>query len=175
MDKPILRKLMIEKRHQYHQSDKENSNNIIFNKIKSHLEQYNDIASYYNFPDEVDTYAINSWILESGKNLYLPKVIDGSIKFIKVNSLNDVKEGFFGVNEPTGTQVVELEDIQCVIVPMVAFNSDNYRLGFGKSFYDRALVGYKGFKLGIAYHFQRTRELVVDKHDIPLDIIVTDS
>ena len=76
MDKPILRKLMIEKRHEYMEEDKKNSNKIIFDKLKNILTQYENIGSYYNFDDEVDTVNINNWILANNKNL-LDQTIDG--------------------------------------------------------------------------------------------------
>ena len=138
MDKPILRKLMIEKRHEYMEEDKKNSNKIIFDKLKNILTQYENIGSYYNFDDEVDTVNINNWILANNKNLYLPKVNNGKIDFYKVNDLKDVHEGTFGVMEPNADHFTDINNIECIIVPMVAFNNENYRLGFGKAHYDFA-------------------------------------
>jgi 5-formyltetrahydrofolate cyclo-ligase len=57
---------------------------------------------------------------------------------------------------------------------MLGFNKDNYRIGFGKGYYDRALRNYKGYKLGIAYSFQESDEIVVEEYDVVLDEIITE-
>ena len=172
MDKSSLRKIIMEKRH--NNNEKDLLDKFIFDKLKVILEKYNNIGSYYSFDDEVDTYRINNWILDNNKKLYLPKITNKKIEFYNLENLDDVHIGDFKVKEPNSNVIFDVNNLDCIIVPMLAFNKDNYRLGFGKAYYDGVLKDYKGYKLGIAYGFQKTDELMVEGHDIALDIIITE-
>jgi 5-formyltetrahydrofolate cyclo-ligase len=62
-----------------------------------------------------------------------------------------------------------------LLVPCLGFNEHGYRLGYGGGFYDRTLAdGIRPVTLGIAYACQATA-FAVDSHDVPLDIIVTET
>jgi len=59
-----------------------------------------------------------------------------------------------------------------VIVPMLAFDKNNYRLGYGGGYYDRYLKDYDGLKIGLAFD-EQYGELCIESFDMPLDIIIT--
>ena len=63
-----------------------------------------------------------------------------------------------------------------VIIPLLAFNKEGYRLGYGGGYYDRSFATcLKGaFSIGVAYSFQEVSDLTVEEHDIPLDVVVTE-
>ena len=171
MDKSSLRKVMINKRNSLENRVKYDE--IIFKKLISFIDKYENIASYYSFNGEVDTLKINSWILSQNKNLYLPKVTNGVINFYKIDNLNDVSLGCFNVLEPNSNTIVSSDEIDCMIIPLLAYNKDFYRMGYGKGYYDKYLKNYDGFKLGIAYDIQYTNDLTVESHDEKLDFIIT--
>ncbi len=82
----------------------------------------------------------------------------------------------FGILEPAKTKV-KVPDI--ILVPMLAFDKDKCRLGYGKGFYDRYLNKYlKKFKniliVGVAFSFQRHHKLPINRNDVKLDFIVTE-
>ena len=61
-----------------------------------------------------------------------------------------------------------------IIVPLLAFDDDLQRLGFGGGWYDRFLAGQPdALKIGFAYEFQHADQIPVEPHDIPLDLIIT--
>ncbi len=161
---------MIEKRLNY--TDREKADNLIFSSLQNRLKEFKNIASYYSFNGEADTVKINNWILENNKKLYLPKIVNGEIKFIEVNSLNETAIGTFNVMEPASNNYADTNDIECMIIPMLAFNDDLYRLGYGKGYYDRVLKNYHGYRLGIAYILQRNNGIIVEEHDERLDEVV---
>ena len=82
----------------------------------------------------------------------------------------------FGILEPVKTKV-KIPDL--ILVPILAFDSNKYRLGYGKGFYDRYLNKYlKKFRniltVGIAFSFQKHHKLPTNKNDIKLNYILTE-
>lgn len=62
-----------------------------------------------------------------------------------------------------------------VVVPVLGFDAEMFRLGFGKGWYDRFLANQpQAKKIGIAYAWSQCDYLPHESHDIPLDTIVTD-
>ncbi len=170
MDKGQIRKLMLEKR--LNLKDRDILDNLIFLRLKKRLKAYRNIAGYYSFNGEVDTHMINKWILDNDKNLFLPKIVNDEIRFIKVDDLSAVSKSKFNVLEPVGNDYIDVNEVECMVIPMLAFNNDLYRLGYGKGYYDRVLKNYKGYRLGIAYACQECNELIMEEHDEKLDEII---
>tara|TARA_B100001559_G_C16310954_1_gene534218 strand:- start:265 stop:816 length:552 start_codon:yes stop_codon:yes gene_type:complete len=82
----------------------------------------------------------------------------------------------FGILEPIKSQV-KIPDV--MLVPMLAFDNNKYRLGYGSGFYDRYLNKYlKQFKniltVGVAFSFQRHHKLPINQNDVKLDFIITE-
>lgn len=73
---------------------------------------------------------------------------------------------------------VELQDIEVVIVPGLAFDREKNRLGRGKGFYDRFLkrLDKKTRKLGVGFDFQLITSIPTDPpRDEKVDLVVTES
>jgi 5-formyltetrahydrofolate cyclo-ligase len=81
----------------------------------------------------------------------------------------------FGVLEPTGPPV-EPANAQVALVPGLAFDADNHRLGYGGGFYDRALAALPRTVVTIGVCFAHERRLSVphDDGDVAVDVVVTD-
>tara|TARA_B100000963_G_scaffold344197_1_gene346808 strand:+ start:385 stop:936 length:552 start_codon:yes stop_codon:yes gene_type:complete len=82
----------------------------------------------------------------------------------------------FGILEPAETQV-KVPDL--MLVPILAYDKNKYRLGYGKGFYDRYLnKQIKQFKniltVGVAFSFQRYHKLPIKKNDVQLNYIITE-
>ena len=82
----------------------------------------------------------------------------------------------FGILEPAKTQI-KIPDV--MLVPILAFDKDKYRLGYGKGFYDRYLNKYlKKFQniltVGVAFSFQRHHKLPKNQNDVKLNFIITE-
>ena len=82
----------------------------------------------------------------------------------------------FGMLEPAKTQA-KIPDV--MIIPILAFDKNKHRLGYGKGFYDRYLNKYlKQFKniltVGVAFSFQRHHKLPINQNDVKLDLIITE-
>ncbi|RME14124.1 MAG: 5-formyltetrahydrofolate cyclo-ligase [Bdellovibrio sp.] len=82
----------------------------------------------------------------------------------------------WGIWEPASNHdPVALSHCHFVCVPGVAFDREGGRLGYGKGYYDRALQGYEGVKIGVAYAQQVSEKpLPLDDHDVLMDALVTE-
>jgi len=82
----------------------------------------------------------------------------------------------FGMLEPFKSKV-KIPEI--MLVPILAFDKNKYRLGYGKGFYDRYLNTYlKKFKniltVGVAFSFQKHHKLPINQNDVKLNFIITE-
>ena len=156
-DKNIIRKQIKEMKSKLNKDEKLLlSEPIIYN-----LENNNDfinskcILAYWSMNDEVNTHAfIQKW--SSTKDIYLP-IIKGDILEFRLfsNTLNMKKESKFGIYEPTGELLKDYSLIDLAIIPGIAFDNQNNRLGRGRAFYDRILKNVNAKKIGICFNFQK--------------------
>ena len=81
----------------------------------------------------------------------------------------------YGIPEPISNKIV-YPDI--LLIPLVAFDKNLNRLGYGGGFYDRYIAKLKKnkkvFKIGFAYSFQKVKKIPISKFDIKLDLIITE-
>ena len=89
--------------------------------------------------------------------------------------MNQITTNNYGIPEPTFGKVVDTPEIDFVVVPLLAFNSKGYRVGYGKGFYDKFLsqCNKKCIFIGVN-HFGETTEFTnIAPHDIPLHFVIT--
>ncbi|MCB1433869.1 MAG: 5-formyltetrahydrofolate cyclo-ligase, partial [Alphaproteobacteria bacterium] len=62
------------------------------------------------------------------------------------------------------------------IAPLVGFDADGFRLGYGGGFFDRTLaaMAQKPLTIGVGYDFQRMASIRPQPYDVPMDVIVTE-
>lgn len=168
MDKKTIRYIMKTKRKNI--INKDFYDEKIFNNLMDFIKDFNNIASFSSLKDEIDTSNINKFILEN-KKLYLPKVQKDEMFFINVKSLDNLVRSSFNILEPMSDDFSSINDIDCIIVPLLAYDKDKFRVGYGKGYYDKALKDYKGVTIGVAYSFQYVDSIDIDKNDIGLDFI----
>lgn len=114
---------------------------------------------------------VNAMLLmqDPSKAFAFPKILgDGLMRFHEGDG--DLAIGQHGILEPINTKQVYPD---LIIVPIVAFDHENDRLGFGKGYYDRYLQRFPVPTIGLAFNFQKVDDVPKQKQDIPLDYIVT--
>lgn len=139
------------------------------------------LGVYLSHESEVKTQMIIEAGLRKMKTVAVPRVIDsGSLSFHKIDRfrMNSLAKGKFGILEPNGTEKDVSAAIDLLIVPGVAFDLHGYRLGRGMGYYDNFLRN-KGQMtvIGLAFDIQirRTGFLPHSKHDMKVDIVVTET
>jgi 5,10-methenyltetrahydrofolate synthetase len=116
-----------------------------------------------------------SSLRDRGATCLLPVVIQKNwpLVFRSWQQGDPLERGFFNIPVPVRR---EEHTPEIVIAPVVGFDSDCYRLGFGGGYFDRTLaaLGSRPLVIGIGYEFQRIESIQPQAHDIPMDLIITD-
>ena len=177
--KSHLRNEFLLKRKKKYLSSKNFNFNLIFKLIKKHFKNKKiTIAGYYPSNYEVN---ILNFLKKATKNKYkivLPVLSSNiSMSFKSWVSNQPLYVNKFGMLEPRNTKENIIPFL--VMVPLVAFDNQLNRIGYGKGFYDRSLKKIKKVKnqtlfLGIAYSFQKCKNIPINKHDFKLDYIFTE-
>lgn len=107
---------------------------------------------------EPDIGEFMTYLEDLGVEVFVPRKIGGEWEMISTQ--NETAPAQFGV----------------IIVPMLGFDPALNRLGYGGGYYDRFLVGQVGaLKIGICFEAGRVDKLTKEGHDIPVNIVVTES
>lgn len=176
--KATVRKEILNERKAMSKEDVQN----LSSKIQEYLLEWNfykkskGIMAYMDFRNEVKTDKIINSSLENRKTLVLPKSIKETITILPciVKSADDLELGTYGIMEPNDKNIADINTIDMVLVPGVAFDKDGYRLGYGAGYYDRFLQEYKGIKVGLCFELQRVDDVYRDEHDISMDYLITE-
>lgn len=147
---------------------------IIKQKVQKHPSYIHaqTVGFYVSLPGEVDTISFIQEALKTHR-VCVPKVIGDEMEFYYIHSLDDLQVGTFHVLEPTTHEKVFPQDIDVIIVPMLAFDCHFHRVGYGKGYYDKYFAKeFQGYKLGIAFSFQKVDKIDINPYDLPLDDII---
>ena len=152
--------------------------NPLLSLIKSKIKK-NDyiIALYYPTSFEVNILKLLEFNHISNKNLLLPVIEkNNSMNFFSWEKHEVLKVNKYGILEPFKKK----KNIPHVmLVPLLAFDKNKYRLGYGKGFYDRYLNKYLKknkdiLTVGVAFSFQKHHKLPINSNDVKLDYILTE-
>lgn len=131
------------------------------------------ILMYHSLPDELSTIDfIDKW--HTRKHFFLPRVNGVNLDVLPYDRTR-LQYGAFHIEEPTGDDIENIDNIELIIVPGIAYDNRGNRVGRGKGYYDRLLSRTKATKIGIGYDFQLVDEIDSEPHDITMDIVITDS
>lgn len=133
------------------------------------------ILLYWSMDDEVQTHDfVNNWYTE--KIVLLPCVDGDDLKLRQYTGAECLRAGEqFGIGEPVGPEFTELDRVQMIVVPGVAFDRQCNRMGRGRGFYDRLLKSTpNAFKVGVAFDFQLVDEVPVEAFDVKMDCVVAE-
>lgn len=133
------------------------------------------VHCYLPIGSEINLSPTIQFLLDNDITVVCPETLEKPmLKNWILNSLTELKNGRFNTQFPASGEEF-YGSYELIIVPGLAFNPQNYRLGYGGGYYDHFLkLQPKATKLGLFYSFQKCDELSQEQHDIPLDIILTD-
>ncbi|MBI4355598.1 MAG: 5-formyltetrahydrofolate cyclo-ligase [Candidatus Omnitrophica bacterium] len=138
------------------------------------------IACYASLPYEVQTDALIRAALRERKRVLLPVAHPATsrLAWYPIQDVRrDLQRGAYGIREPrsAGRRSVSAKAVQLVIIPGVVFDRSGARLGHGGGYYDRWLrqIPRRVPRVGLAYACQVVDRLPVQRHDRPMDIVVS--
>ena len=141
------------------------------------------VASYWPIRDEADPRAFASALVARGHPIVLPVIatFDAALSFRPWRNGDDLSRNIHGIHEPLSH--LETVEPQVLLVPLLAFDADGARLGYGGGYYDRTLAALRPPRtirghivaIGVAYAGQEVAKLPRDAHDQRLDGVVTEN
>lgn len=151
--------------------------------LTQEYENAKNVMIFYPLKDEVNFLSL---LDDSTKTFYLPKIDGENLLCCEFNKNTELCESCFHTMEPiapslqpssTEREKAFLPDL--VIVPALAADKNNYRLGYGKGFYDRFLRANKSNNVSFKTIVCIPKELIVEtifpnEYDYPVDLIITD-
>jgi 5-formyltetrahydrofolate cyclo-ligase len=134
------------------------------------------VAGYHPFRDEADPRGLMSALSALGHTLALPCVVAArtALVFRRWAMGDKLKPNAYGIAEPApaAPEVVPT----AVLVPLLAFDAEGHRLGYGGGYYDRTFEMLHGVRIiGVAYSGQEMSVVPREPHDHRLDAVVTEN
>ena len=135
-----------------------------------------NIGGYYPYNYEIDVLKILKKLERSGYKILLPKIKSNhQMDFFNWSTNSPLTINKYGIPEPCSDEV---KYPGILLVPLVAFDKNLNRIGYGGGFYDRYIKKIKKIKnittIGMAYSCQKVKKILVNQYDIKLDFIVTE-
>lgn len=176
MTKKEQRDLIRKLKSRFSEKELENMSRSVLSQIEKEriFTQSKVILLYYSLKDEVCTHSfIQKWY--QSKTILLPKVTDGILTLHPYTGKECLVKSPMNILEPSTESYTDYSRIELAIVPGIAFDEQNYRLGRGGGFYDR-LFSQQEFqqtpKIGVAFSFQKIHSVVHESHDIPMNKVL---
>lgn len=180
MKKSDIRDRILAKRVNLDKTFVENASEKIYQRLSKTEEFCNakTIMFYVSKDNEVSTHSMIKNAIDAGKKICVPYTdrINHTICPVIIEDMEkDLAPGAFGILEPKEKKESHTILIDLIITPGIAFDENGYRLGWGKGYYDRFLEKLNRIpRIGLAYDFQIVKELPRDKHDVPVDMVITE-
>ena len=138
------------------------------------------VLAYITYRNEMDTTALIERAWKDGKRVAVPVCDRGKLVFYEIDTLEGMRMGSRGVQEPDPARCVEVSpedfaDSLC-LVPGLVFDAEGYRIGYGAGYYDNFLADYPGLKVGLVRAMRiSSNPLPHDDHDVAMDVLVSES
>lgn len=138
------------------------------------LGRFETLGVYWPVRGEIDVRDLAVEHLKKGGRVGLPVVVTQSapVEFWSWRPDMPMSRGIWNIPIPAEREVLEPD---ALIVPLVGFDGQRFRLGYGGGYYDRtiAAAGRRPYCVGLGYGEARLESIFPQPHDIPMDLIVT--
>tara|TARA_B100001057_G_scaffold165886_1_gene166608 strand:+ start:1957 stop:2499 length:543 start_codon:yes stop_codon:yes gene_type:complete len=173
--KSTLRKKVIKKRLKLNNKDFKINPNVIINLIKKNTNK-KKVGLYYPFNGEVSTLNLIDRMIQKKFEVSLPIVKKKfQLSFYKWRPQDPLKVNKFGIPEPLP---LKKTTPSILIIPLVAFDKNLNRLGYGGGFYDRLIQKIEKkmncLKIGLALSCQKIDKVPIGKFDKKMNFVVTE-
>jgi 5-formyltetrahydrofolate cyclo-ligase len=152
------------------------SSEFFFSFLKNKKYNFKNLGGYYPTNFEIDDLEILKLLEKKNYKISLPIIKkNNQMDFFKWSSIDPLKINKYGIPEPVSSKII-YPDI--LLVPLVGYDNDLNRLGYGGGFYDRYISKIekikKVIKIGLAFSYQKLKSVPINHHDKRLDFIITE-
>jgi 5-formyltetrahydrofolate cyclo-ligase len=134
------------------------------------------LGVYWPFQAEFDPRALIDWVIAQGFAVALPAVVDkkGPLEYRAWQPGEALTDGVWNIPIP---QVRHGVVPQAVLAPLVGFDRQCYRLGYGGGYFDRTLAALspRPLAIGVGFEMSQVETIFPQSFDIPMDVIVTEA
>lgn len=125
--------------------------------------------------NEINTEELINILREKEKKIVVPKIFENDIKNFQITNSTNFKLNQFGINEPIEGNEIKNDLIDVIFLPLIIFDIQGNRVGYGKGYYDRLLKSKskKILKIGLSIFDPVDKILDLNKYDIKMDYCVT--
>lgn len=170
--KKALRQEMLVKRAKTNREFKQKYDQWICEQLENIILEngYQKIHAYLPMGKEIDISPLLQSLLEKNITVVVPKTLPKrKLENLVLTDLTKVEKGVFGTTHPA-SGIIYNDAFDLIIVPGLAFDKNNYRLGYGGGYYDNFIVNHQEAKMiGIFYPFQEVEKVPIEAHDVQLD------
>lgn len=135
------------------------------------------VSGWYAMDAELDPLPLMLKLHDEGAILALPAIVEGKVVFRAWTPGEPLQRAGFGTSEPEKSAPEVNPDV--VLAPLLAFDPQGYRLGYGKGHYDGGLTRLRAAKkiiaIGLAFDEQCVDKVPKEPHDQRLDYVITES
>ena len=148
----------------------------LLNILKKNKVNGKTIGGYYPYSTEINVIKILEKFEKQNYQIALPRIKKNhKMDFFRWSTKEPLTINKYGIPEPTSNKITYPN---ILLVPVVAFENSLNRTGYGGGFYDRYIKKLGEEKniitIGLAYSFQKVREVPINEYDMKLDFIVTE-
>jgi len=173
--KKALRNFMLKSRLNFSTEEKASYDKVICEQLEQKIidQKAKIVHAYIPMGAEIDIKPLLENLIAKGITVVTPKTLPKPIMENRIlTSFDELEKGVFGTSHPA-SPIEYKGTFDFIIIPGLAFDKNNYRLGYGGGYYDTFLAQHpKAFKQGIFYPFQEVPEVPKENHDIQLDDIM---
>ena len=131
------------------------------------------IYGYLPYNQEVRTVPMLEQAMRDGKRVAVPKCYGDQMRFIYMDDLSKVENGYANIPEPIADEPVADDKTALVLMPGMAFTEEGNRMGYGGGFYDKFLAAEPDHPtVALCYDFQMVDYIPTDDYDIPVDRVL---
>ena len=176
MNKSQIRKKILKIRKLNFSKNLEINFQAIFEILKKEKIRGKVLGGYYPYNYELDGMKILKKFENKNYIISLPKLKKNyQMDFFEWSTRDPLMINQYGIPEPISNKI-KYPDV--ILVPLVAFDKNFNRIGYGGGYYDRYIKRMKKNKkiitIGLAYSFQKVKEISTNEHDVRLDFVITD-
>lgn len=138
------------------------------------LKHYHIFISILKY-NELDTSSIINKLKSEQKIIIVPKISNNELVHIAISDETEFGLNEFGIKEPNDGNHFIIENLDIIFIPLLAFDIEGHRVGYGKGYYDRFLKLTKNstLKIGLSFFDPINKILDIDDNDVKLDYCVT--
>ena len=138
------------------------------------LKHYHIFISILKY-NELDTSSIINKLKSEQKIIIVPKISNNELVHIAINDETEFGLNEFGIKEPNDGNHFIIENLDIIFIPLLAFDIEGHRVGYGKGYYDKflKLTNNSTLKIGLSFFDPINKIQDIDDNDVKLDYCIT--